>query len=241
MLCEFERLIYPSFPSPDSYMVALYRPCERIKDRAGNVLDKVKAVGYCLPMAANLRFEMQGRWSSSAKHGLQFEMERYEEVLVPTKEGVIAYLSSGQIKGIGPKMAERLYDTFGLQALEVLDKEPERLLEVKGITENKLEKIKKSYLMNRGARDVIAFLAPHGVSPNRAVKLYQEYKEQTMDIVKNHPYRLCELAGVGFKTADAIAYSMGFDRLSAERVAAALLYTLTEAEENGHAGHLPGK
>ena len=131
-------------------------------------------------------------------------------------------------------MAERLYDAFGLQALEVLDKEPERLLEVKGITESKLEKIKSSYLMNRGARDVIAFLAPHGVSPNRAVKLYQEYKGQTMDIVKNHPYRLCELAGIGFKTADTIAYSMGFDRLSAERVDAALLYTLTEAEENGH-------
>ena len=183
LLCEFERLIYPSCPEPSSYMVAMYRPCEKIRDMAGNILDRVKAVGYCLPTASDLRFDIQGQWSRSAKHGLQFEVDRYEEVLVPTKEGVIAYLSSGQIKGIGPKMAERIYDAFGLKALDVLDKEPQRLLEIKGISESKLKTIQESYLVNRGARDVVAFLAPHGVSPRRAVKLYQEYKEQTMDIV----------------------------------------------------------
>lgn len=234
LLCEFERLIYPAHPEPSSYMVAMYRPCENIKDLSGNPLDMVKAVGYCLPTASNLRFDITGQWSRSSKHGLQFEVDRYEEVLVPTKAGVIAYLSSGQIKGIGPKMAERLYDTFGLETLDVLDKEPRRLLEIKGITENKLKTIQESYLMNRGARDVVAFLAPHGVSPRRAVKLYREYREQTMDIVKNHPYRLCEMAGVGFKTADAIAGSMGMDRLSTERVDQALLYTLSEAEDSGH-------
>ncbi|MEH2933609.1 ATP-dependent RecD-like DNA helicase [Acutalibacter sp. JLR.KK004] len=234
MLCEFERLIYPSSPDPSSYMVAMYRPCEKIRDMAGNTLDRVKAVGYCLPTASDLRFDIQGQWSRSAKHGLQFEVDRYEEVLVPTKEGVIAYLSSGQIKGIGPKMAERIYDAFGLKALDVLDKEPQRLLEIKGISESKLKTIQESYLVNRGARDVVAFLAPHGVSPRLAVKLYQEYKEQTMDIVKNHPYRLCELAGIGFKTADAIGGSMGIDPLSTERVDQALLYTLSDAEGCGH-------
>lgn len=234
MLCEFKRVIYPSVPSPGSYMVALYSPCEQVKDLAGNVLEQIKAVGYCLPTAENLRFDMQGRWKTNAKFGVQFEVESYDEVLVPTKEGVIGYLASGQIKGIGQKTAEKIYDLFGLQTLDVLDKEPEKLLQIKGITEKKLQKIRESYLMNRGARDIIAFLAPHGITPRQALKFYEEYAERTMDTVKNHPYRLCELSGVGFLTADKIAASMGFDRLSTERVDEGLLYTLTEAEGCGH-------
>lgn len=234
MLCEFQRVIYPPVPSPGSYMVALYHPCEQVKDLAGNVLEQIKAVGYCLPTAENLRFDMQGRWKTNSKFGVQFEVESYDEVLVPTKEGVIGYLASGQIKGIGQKTAEKIYGLFGLQTLDVLDKEPEKLLQIKGITEKKLQKIRESYLMNRGARDIIAFLAPHGITPRQALKFYEEYAEHTMDTVKNHPYRLCELSGVGFLTADKIAASMGFDRLSTERVDEGLLYTLTEAEGCGH-------
>lgn len=237
MLCQFERVIYPSNPAqmdPGSYMVALYRPCEKIRDAAGNVLTQVKAVGYCLPVADNLRYEMQGHWSKHQNHGLQFEVESYDEVLIPTKEGIIAYLSSGQIKGIGPKVAERIYDAFGLHALDVLDKEPERLLSISGISEAKLKKICDSYLANRGARDVVAFLSPHGITPNRAVKLYKEYGDQAIDVVKNHPYQLCEMAGIGFMTADKIAMSMGFDLLSTERVDEGLLFTLVDAEGKGH-------
>ena len=237
MLCQFERLVYPQnirVVDSGSYMVAVYRPCEKIKDQAGNVLAQVKAVGYGLPTASNLRYEMHGRWSKNAKHGIQFEVETYDEIIVPTREGIIAYLSSGQIKGIGPKLAERIYDSFGTHALDVLDKEPERLLSISGISEGKLKKICDSYLANRGARDVVAFLTPHGITPNRAVKLYKEYEERTMEIVKNHPYQLCEMAGVGFKTADKIAMSMGFDSLSTERVDEGIVYTLTDAEGKGH-------
>lgn len=237
MLCQFERVIYPTNLAqmdPGSYMVALYRPCEKIRDAAGNVLTQVKAVGYCLPVANNLRYEMQGHWSKHQNHGLQFEVESYDEVLIPTKEGIIAYLSSGQIKGIGPKVAERIYDAFGLHALDVLDKDPERMLSISGISEAKLKKICDSYLANRKARDVVAFLSPHGITPNRAVKLYKEYGDQTIDIVKNHPYQLCEMAGIGFMTADKIAMSMGFDLLSTERVDEGLLFTLVDAEGKGH-------
>ncbi len=234
MLCEFQRVIYPPIPSPGSYMVALYHPCEQVKDLAGNILTQIKAVGYCLPTAENLRYNMQGRWNTNTKHGVQFEVESYDEVLVPTKEGVIGYLASGQIKGIGQKTAEKIYDLFGIKALDVLDSEPEKLLQIKGITPKKLQKIRESYLMNRGARDIIAFLAPHGITPRQALKFYEEYAEHTMDTVKNHPYRLCELSGVGFLTADKIAASMGFDKLSTERVDEGLLYTLTEAESYGH-------
>ena len=237
MLCQFERLIYPQNVSSidaGSFMIAVYRPCENIRDSAGNMVTQVKAVGYCLPIADNLRYELQGHWSKNPKHGVQFEVENYDEVITPTKEGIIAYLSSGQIKGIGPKMAEKIYDAFGLTALDVLDKEPERLLSISGISSAKLKKICDSYLANRGARDVVAFLTPHGITPNRAVKLYKEYGDRAMDTVKKHPYQLCEIAGIGFKTADRIAMSMGFDQLSVERVDEGILYALTDAEGKGH-------
>lgn len=215
-------------------MIAIYKPCGTLRDAAGHILDSFKAVGYCLPTSNKVKYRLEGKWSKSQKHGIQFDVERYEEVITPTREGIIAYLASGQIRGIGKKTAERIYDTFGQQTLQILDQEPKKLLTVKGISEKKLQKIIDSYLANRGARDVIAFLAPHGITPNRAVKLYREYGEETMDIVRNHPYRLCELAGIAFKTADKIAMSMGIDPLSPERVDQALLYTLTDAESKGH-------
>lgn len=237
MICQFEKIIYP----PDaakvdagSYVIALYRPCEKIRDTAGNLVTQIKAVGYSLPLGKKLRYDMQGHWSKNPKHGVQFEVESYNEVIIPTKEGIVTYLASGQIKGIGLKLAERIYDAFGVQTLEVLDKEPEQLLSISGISEGKLEKIRDSYLANRGARDVVAFLAPHGITPNRAVRLYREYGDQAMDIVRNHPYQLCEIAGIGFTTADKIAMSMGFDKLSPERVDEGILYTLADAEGKGH-------
>ena len=237
MLCQFERLIYPQKTAAvqtNSYMIAIYRPCETIRDTAGNTITQVKAVGYCLPTADTIRYELQGRWAKNPKHGVQFEVENYDEVIIPTKEGIIAYLTSGQIKGIGPKLAERIYQAYGNASLDVLDKEPEKLLSISGISEGKLKKICDSYLANRGARDVVAFLSPHGITPNRAVRLYREYGEETMEIVKKHPYSLCEIAGIGFKTADKIAMSMGFDKLSTERVDEGILYTMAEAETEGH-------
>ena len=146
----------------------------------------------------------------------------------------MAYLSCGQIYGIGPKLAEKIYAKFGNDTLDVLDKHPEKLLDISGITERKLKKICESYLANRAARDIVAFLLPYGITPNRAVKFFQKYGARTMEVVKEHPYTLCEMSGIGFITADKIAKSMGFGDLSTDRVDAALLYTLTEAEGCGH-------
>lgn len=133
MLCQFERLLYPRDSSAvalDSYMIALYRPLEKILDSNGMRVMQVKAVGYGLPTANSLRYDIKGHWNKSAKHGVQFEMETYDEVIAPDKEGVIAYLSSGQIKGIGPKLAERIYAAFGNNTLEILDKDPDKLLTI---------------------------------------------------------------------------------------------------------------
>ena len=237
MLCQFSKLVYPqsmAMVGSGSYMVAIYKPCEKVLDSTGNIVSQIKAVGYALPTSEQIRYEMKGQWSKNAKHGLQFEVETYDEVIKPTKEGIIAYLSSGQIKGIGPKLAERIYSAFGNDTLDVLDHSPEKLTAISGISDAKLKKICDSYLANRGARDVIAFLTPYGITPNRAVRLYKEYGNEAMNIVKKHPYRLCELAGIGFKTADKIAMSMGFDVLSPERIDEGILYTLTDAEKRGH-------
>ena len=121
MLCQFEKLLYPSdvrLLEVGSYMVALYRPCERILDSVGNKIQQVKAVGYCLPVSENIRYDIQGHWNKNAKHGIQFEVETYDEVISPTKAGIVAYLSSGQIRGIGPKLAERIYARFGNETLD---------------------------------------------------------------------------------------------------------------------------
>ena len=236
MLCTFKRLIYPKVPPPEDsgYRIALYQPCEKLRDAAGRPVTEVKAVGFFLPTGENLPYELKGRWARDTKYGVQFEVEGYEEIIAPTKEGIVGYLSSGQIKGIGPKTAEKIFQAFGMDTLRILDEEPERLLSIPGISAGKLKKIQESYLANRGARDVVAFLVPHGVTPNRAVKVYQAFGKEAMDILRRHPYRLCEVAGIGFLTADQIARSLGLDPRSPERVDAALLHTLQEAEQRGH-------
>ena len=109
--------------------------------------------------------------------------------------------------------------TFGDQTLDILDHDPDKLLTVRGIGPGRLKRIRDSYLANRAARDVVAFLAPHGITANRAVKLFEISGRQTLNIVQNHSYRLCEVVGISFHTADKIAMSMGLPRASAERAA----------------------
>jgi exodeoxyribonuclease V alpha subunit len=236
MICSFSRLIYPknvAEAEAGSYSIAVYTIHGKTVDVRGNLLTEAKVVGYYLPMTVGVRLELSGHWAKS-KYGMQFELENYREIIRPGRAGVVAYLSSGLIKGIGKKIAERVYDTFGEDALEILDHSPEELLKIQGINKNKLERIRDSYLISRGARDVVALLAPHGVSPGRAVKIYKEFGPNAITVIRERPYRLCNMRGIGFLTADAIAKSMGLSPLSPERVSAGLLYTLKEAENRGH-------
>ena len=196
MLCQFERLVYPKSVQavkPTGYMVALYRPCEKLVDAAGVPMSRIKAVGFCLPLSGNLRYDLKGQWKRDPTHGMQYEVEQYDEILIPTREGILAYLTSGQIRGVGPKVAEKIYESFGDRTLDILDHDPDKLLTVHGIGPGRLKRIRDSYLANRAARDVVAFLAPHGITVNRAVKLFEIYGRQTLNIVQNHPYRLCEV------------------------------------------------
>ena len=130
MLCQFDKLLYPRMADASTvdYMIAVYRPLEILHDGSGHAMSQFKAVGYCLPITEKARFRLNGHWVRHPKHGLQFEVESYEEVISHTKEGIIGYLASGQIKGVGRKIAEKIYDSFGQDTLEILDQEPEKLM-----------------------------------------------------------------------------------------------------------------
>ena len=119
MLCQFDKLLYPRVADASTvdYMIAIYRPLEIIRDTDGDMLSQIKAVGYCLPIAENLRYRLNGHWAKHPKHGLQFEVEGYEEVISHTKEGIIGYLSSGQIKGVGPRIALSVLSGMSTQDL----------------------------------------------------------------------------------------------------------------------------
>jgi len=236
MVCSLKRVLYPKPPAQydGGYAVAVYTPHERVVGADGAVFREIKVVGSCLPLAEGLRFRLHGRWSTDAKYGPQFNLETYENIIAPGREGLIAYLASGLLKGIGRKTAERIYDRFGDGALDVLDEKPEELLKIPGISPAKLSRIVDGYLLSRGARDLVALLAPHGVGANRAVKIFRQFGPHAAETIKEHPYRLCEMSGIGFITADAIAKSMGLAPLSGERIRAGLLQVLKDAETAGH-------
>ena len=236
MLCTFKKLIYPKNLEANSngFMIGIYSVHEKLLDGNGTNLSDIKVVGYYLPIIDSIKVKMTGHWSKNDKHGIQFEMESYQEVIQTDRQGIVIYLSSGLIKGIGKKTAEKIYDKFGDQTLDILDNYPEKLKNISGITDKKLKKICESYLASRGARDVVTFLAPHGVTPNRAVKIYREFGIDTIKILRENPYRLIEMAGIGFATADKIAVELGISPTSDFRIDAGLLHTLKEAETCGH-------
>lgn len=235
MLCSFKRMIYPKTVAAidtKGYMIAIFGLREKMADSNGIPVTEAKVVGYHLPTAEDVTVDLSGRWAKS-KHGIQFEADGYEEIISHTRDGIIAYLSSGLIKGIGPAIAEKIYDIFGDDTLAVLDSDVDRLMKVPGIGKTKLERIRDSYMATRTARDIVAFMRPHGVTTNKAVKIFEHYGKDAIRIVKEHPYQLCEMHGIGFKIADAIAQAMGLDPLSSERIAAGILYTLEDAETGG--------
>lgn len=236
MLAKFDYQLFPKRGqiSDSGYTVCVYKPIEKVLNGAGEAIDRFTAVGYNLPTAPTIAYELQGEWKKDPKRGLQFYVTTYKESVEPTREGIVAYLSSGQLKGVGPKMAEKIYEHFGNETLEILDKDPNKLLEVKGISQKKLERIKDSYIENRGARDVITLLTPHGITAKRCITLYKQYGEETIKIIRNHPYRLCEIAGIGFQICDKIAQTMGVNPNCVERVEAGMLYTLMENEVSGN-------
>jgi exodeoxyribonuclease V alpha subunit len=195
----------------------------------------VTAIGPLLGVRQGDELRLTGRWVQHTKYGDQFEVESYVHVAPSTLEGLRRFLGSGKIRGIGPARAAQVVDAFGLETLEVLDNEPERLLEIYGIGPSTVERVRESWEQHRGIQQIMIFLTGHGVAPGIAVKAFKRYGAGAIDVVRSNPYRLAEeIFGVGFLTADRIARQLGIPDDAPERLEAAVLHTLVEAVGQGH-------
>lgn len=197
--------------------------------------DEIMLVGNCPAMCEGETIEAEGRWAHHSKHGRQFQATRIQCHPPHSLEGIQRYLASGLIKGIRAGIAERLVAAFGDRTLEVIDKESARLEEVDGIGPQRREMIKESWRAQKAVRDILVFLQSHEVGTACAMRIYKQYGDQAVAVVRENPYRLChEVWGIGFKTADRIALSIGVEPHSGIRARAGLLYILTTMAEEGH-------
>lgn len=192
------------------------------------------AVGYELPRTDAVELELGGEWQDG-KYGCQLQVEQWHEIIPQNREGIQGYLSSGLIKGIGPKLATDIVARFGVEVLDILEKYPERLLEIKGITENKLEDIKVSYAENRMLRDLMALLSPFKITPKTALKIYQYFGPTSVEILKKSPFELCQISGFGFRRVDAIVRKTDNRLNDPMRIKGALVCALEDARnKQGH-------
>ncbi len=176
-----------------------------------------------------------GKWKHHPEYGRQFEVESFDLQAPSDLVGIQKYLESGMIKGIGPVYAERIVKCFGIETLEVIDRTPERLLEVAGIGGKRVEKIQTCWQEQRAIRDVMIFLRGHGVSPAYAQKIYRAYGDKSIEKVTSNPFALAkDIFGIGFKSADAIAKGLGISAEAPVRIQAGLEHVLWELSNDGH-------
>ena len=206
----------------------------RDKYKFSDHLIRFVAVGYDLPRTDAIKMELEGAWVDS-KHGRQFQVDTWHELVPPTVEGILGYLSSGLLKGIGPKTAGEIVQRFGTDSLNVIENHPERLLEIKGITEEKLEEIKAGYAESTAIRDLMTVLSPFKLTPKTAMKIYEHFGPDGAALLRKSFYQLCQISGFGFKRVDAIVQKSGGDLHDPMRVQGALFYALEKSRsERGH-------
>ncbi|MGW5862050.1 SF1B family DNA helicase RecD2 [Streptomyces sp. NPDC055239] len=197
--------------------------------------DLLTVVGALLGAQVGESLRMEGRWGSHAQYGKQFTVENYTTILPATIQGIRRYLGSGLIKGIGPVMADRITTHFGVDTLDIIEKEPKRLVEVPGLGPKRTKMIAAAWEEQKAIKEVMVFLQGVGVSTSIAVRIYKKYADASISIVKNEPYRLAaDVWGIGFLTADRIAQSVGIPHDSPERVKAGLQYALSQSTDQGN-------
>ena len=200
--------------------------------------DLVTVVGHTQQVVAGEYVSASGEWTTDRTHGQQFKASEIKTNPPHTAEGIAKYLGSGLIKGIGPKFAQRIVDVFKESTLEVLEKSPTFLTQVKGIGVKMIEKIRKSWEEQRESRKIMVFLQSHGIGTARAVRIYKTYGDQAIELIKANPYRLsADIWGVGFATADELAKRLGIPPDSPFRAQAVVRHVLSEASGDGHVGY----
>lgn len=197
--------------------------------------DLVTVVGSFTNPIVGEMLVCEGKWTAHREFGRQFQVESYDTSKPATAFAIEKYLGSGLIKGIGPVMAKRIVDLFGLDSLDIIEMKPRNLLRVEGIGEKRVGKIQQAWDEQREIRNVMLFLQEKGVSATFAVKIYKTYGDRAIAVVEENPYRLAQdIWGIGFKTADKIAQMLGIELESEQRLEAGLIYTLSEGTNFGH-------
>ncbi|NXY95969.1 ATP-dependent RecD-like DNA helicase [Streptomyces sp. BR123] len=197
--------------------------------------DLLTVVGSLLGAQPGESLRMEGRWGSHPQYGRQFSVENYSTILPATVQGIRRYLGSGLIKGIGPRIADRIVEHFGTDTLDVIEAEPKRLIEVPGLGPKRTKMIGAAWEEQKAIKEVMVFLQGVGVSTSIAVRIYKKYADASISVVKNQPYRLAaDVWGIGFLTADRIAQAVGIPHDSPDRVKAGLQYALSQSTDQGH-------
>ena len=197
--------------------------------------EPVTVVGTAAAVGPGEFVEANGAWVNDRSYGLQFRAEHLRVVPPSTLDGIEKYLGSGMIRGIGPHFAARLVRAFGAGVFEVIENEPERLLELPGIGPKRQGQVVAGWEEQKAVREIMVFLQSHGVGSARAVRIYRLYGDEAVDRVRENPYRLAlDVRGIGFRTADAIAQSIGFDPESIPRARAGIRHVLQEFADEGH-------
>ncbi len=208
--------------------------------RVGSGRSQQTVVGQMPELSPGENVTFEGQWTEHPVYGRQFTARTCSITPPSGKSAIEKYLGSGLIRGIGPSTAKLIVRHFGEKALEVMDEHPERLTEISGIGKKKAAMIMESYIQQMGMRRTLVFLQNYGLSPNLAMKIAKYYGENTVELIRQNPYRMVmEIDGVGFLTADRIALSMGVDPQSEFRIRAALFYLMNEAAQSGGHTYLP--
>ena len=223
--CVIERI---TFQNPENGYSVM-----KVKVKGYN--DLVTLVGNLLEVPVGSVLLCEGDWKVDKRFGSQFVCQSWEEVMPATAYGIEKYLGSGLVKGIGPKFAQLIVRQFGLDTIEVIETDIQRLYEVPGIGKKRVEKIRESWEKQKDIKNVMLFLQGYGVSTAYAAKIYRQYGKESIDKVKENPYRLADdIWGIGFKTADEIANKMGYEKNDIRRCQSGIIYTLNQLANEGH-------
>lgn len=206
-----------------------------LRVRAKQCHDMVTVVGYVASIAPGETIKGTGSWIQDKKHGLQFKATQLEVIQPTSLEGIEKYLGSGMVKGIGPFFAKKLVTAFGEAVFDVIEQQPERLMELEGIGDKRKEQVLAAWAEQKSIRNIMVFLQAHGVGTARAVRIYKTYGDQAIEQVRDNPYRLAQdIHGIGFKTADALAERLGIEKDSILRAEAGVRHVLQGMCEHGH-------
>ena len=205
------------------------------KVKVDGQVEPVTVVGKLMSPVPGVILKMKGEWADHPKYGRQFKVIDYKTAVPATVCGIKNYLGSGLIKGLGPVMAGRIVKKFGIKTLDIIENKIEKLADVDGIGGKRIAMIKTSWDEHKNIRDVMLFLQTYGVSTGYGVKIFKQYGNRSIDVVRENPYCLAtDIFGIGFTIADSIAEKLGFSKDSELRVKAGILYVLNHLADKGH-------